>query len=331
VKRGGADGAPEVARDELIGRFLSPYLFAPVIGASAVLAFRELLWSPYEAWPIRVLAVVFIVVGLLGMRVPATLGLSLVGVCSVIKPFVLPPLYNGMAASPTSENGLHYLGPGLVTLFVAAIFLSATFAMDEWRSALRALKVRLPVLVLALAGAAAAHLHVGQPWIALAEENKPHLAELEELTRAACAGELPLDMQASLANRPTHHRTYPAGLVPNTLVAECPLPQDDKEYPARVQSIERPHPLRHLAFFKAALEVPDSRYHRGANELNQIMYQTLLRYEYLVIHNGIEVVLVGRKARTVQRRFELVISNPSTEWKSFLEELETLPVNPPGE
>ncbi|MBL4634460.1 MAG: hypothetical protein JKY56_11340 [Kofleriaceae bacterium] len=329
-----------ISSERQINSVVSSFLFAPLLGFTTVVAAREFIWSPYEAWPLMILGAAFLIFGLLSIRVPAAAGLALVGTAALLKPVLFPiirPAHipydapelaltppTGSALGLTAESSLYYLVSGLLMLVASYVFF---MSLKEHKGSiiLKALRPRPLIAALSIAGAIGAHFFIGQTWAQLARAHRAELEELVTLTRSACDGSLNEKLHAPVRSVPTHTTNAPSGEVANTLFASCSLLS--KPYPELWEV--HPKGLRQLQYFRAPLaQLPfGGEVYKGANPAQTRAYEELASYEYLVVYDegGDRVLLVKKSSKTIVRRFSYPDFAPNRDRSQLLTELERLP------
>ncbi len=328
-----------ISSERQINSVVSSFLFAPLLGFTAVVAAREFIWSPYQAWPFMILGAAFLIFGLLSIRVPAAAGLAIVGTAALLKPFFYPIVRRadipfdapelalapptGNALGLTAESSLYYLVSGLLMLIASYAFFMS-LKEHNGRVILKALRPRPLIAALSVAGAIGAHFFIGQTWAQLAQAHRVELEELATLTQRACDNSLREELQAKVGSVPTHTTNTPSGEVANTLFASCSLLS--KPYP---DLPSYPQGLRQLQYFRSPLaQLPfGGEVHEGASSAQTRAYEELANYEYLVVYDegSDRVLLVKKSNKTVVRRFSYPDFDPNRDRSQLLTELERLP------
>ncbi len=215
-----ADEERRLHQERNLGGFVAPYVWAPLIGFFAFVAYRDFLWSIYQGYPAMIVGVLFLLVGTMSFRMPAVLGLAIVGLAGVLKPFVRPIAngsYSGWA-SPTSETAFYYLVPGVVSLIVAYLFF-ASLKVRELKPALKALLPRITVVAVFVAGAYGAFSYIGASLAGIIADQKDTIASYERLAREACTGKLLQELDTVIEKMP--RRVDSDRFKKNTITIAC--------------------------------------------------------------------------------------------------------------
>jgi hypothetical protein len=147
-------GEAQLHRESNTSTAIVSFLGAAVIGAFAVRAANEYLISHHAPWSLPIVGVVFLIIGLAGARVPASLGLLSAGLVGLSKPLLLRQRgLDGYFLALDSEANMLWIVPAVMALVAGYGFL-ANVKIRELPAAVRAAMPSVLVLVLAAAGAA---------------------------------------------------------------------------------------------------------------------------------------------------------------------------------
>ncbi len=225
-----AEAEAEVRAERRVGALAAPYVLGPLLGFAGFFAARDFLWASYEGKPAMFVAVIFLIIGLMSFRIPAALGLMLVGLAGILKPF-LRPIASSWGdevhyLSPTSETAFYYLVPGVIAAVVGFLFFSS-LKVRELGPASRALRPRLSMVVATAAGVAGAYFFLGDTAVALAKRHQSLVDDLTEVARAACTDTIEAVLETPLDPPPK----YSPGRSGNVLMVSCErlaAPSDSK-------------------------------------------------------------------------------------------------------
>ncbi|MCP4443794.1 MAG: hypothetical protein GY811_00425 [Myxococcales bacterium] len=160
----------ELKAERRVGAIVAPYIVGPLLGCAGFYAFRDFLWSSYEGTLAMIVGLLFLVIGFMSFRIPAALGLVLMGIAGILKPFVrpIPTSWDNQLQyhSPTSETAFHHLVPGLIATAIGLAFFSS-LKVRELGPASRALIPRLSMVLATAVGIVGDHFYLGETAAAL--------------------------------------------------------------------------------------------------------------------------------------------------------------------
>lgn len=265
----------QLHQEQRLGGLVAPYLIAPFIGFFGYLAYRDFLFAPYEGRPAMLVAIAFVVLGLMGFRMAAALGLVLVGLAGVLKPFVRGiPDWDAGYMSPTSETAFYYLVPGALAAFVAFLFF-ASLRVRELRPALLALIPRYTVAAVGLCGAVGAHFIVGESIVEVTRQYRSEMHSFEALARSACGGELEEDLDAELS--PPWDGSSQAGNKTNSFFVSC------GGLNGETSTTRDPLLIDQFALLQRTMAGRNSSMYRGATDADRQRYASMFAADYLVV------------------------------------------------
>ena len=290
-----AEAEAELRAERRVGAIAAPFVIGPILGFAGFFAYRDFLWSPYEGTPAMVVAVLFVAIGLMAFRMPAALGLALVGLAGVLKPFLRPISYSydGEVTylSAFSESSFYYLVPGAIAAALGFGFF-ASLKVKDLVAASRALIPRSSMVLATAVGVVGGYFVLGQTAMGLVHQNKPLVAELTELATAACAESLPVNLQGPLSPPPA----FSSPNVGNVLMVSCERMGDPHR--SRVD----PYGVDGLAWLRLESQNRAKRMHAGTKSWQARRYAHAKNAEYLIAYSGPpdarRVVVANRKTRT---------------------------------
>ncbi len=279
-----------------------------VIGFMAFHASREFYHSLPAPWSTPIIAGIFIALGLKGKRVPAALGLFLVGLLSVVKPFILPAPYYESSYPLQTEPNMMWLVPGVISLVVGFAFF-ASLKMREAGPAVRAARPGLVVVIAAVSGFAMSFFTLPPSLVQMASAYHSEVVALHQLAKDACNGDLEEHVDSKIVPSPI--RVSPPSEV-NMLFASCALIEKKNSF----QNYTNDRNDQLGAFLRTDLgRVP--REHRKATDRQKKPYENLLRYRFLIVYSAMydndNLLIIDKDSRSVIRKASMPGLNPSND------------------
>lgn len=270
-----ADEEARYEREKRVGAVITPYIFAAAIGFVGFLAYRDFRWAPYEGRPSMLVAVFLLILGLMSFRMAATVGLAIVGIAGILKPFVIPISSGSIhPMSPTSETAFYYLIPGVLALLVAFAFFSS-LRVREVKPALMALLPRVTVALLGVASVVGAYYWIGESVVEVVGAHKPALERFEALSQRACLGQLPAALDGK--SQPNLQLSKNADTPKNTFFVAC------GRVPGITGDNRDPLLLDEITFFRNVVSGNYRFLYRSAQDFHRVQYADLAASKYLVV------------------------------------------------
>lgn len=290
-----AEASAELRAERRVGAIAAPFVIGPILGFAGFFAYRDFLWSPYEGTPAMVVAALFVLIGLMAFRMPAALGLALVGLAGVLKPFLrpIPSYYNGEVTylSSLSESSFYYLVPGAIAAAIGFGFF-ASLKVKDLGAASRALIPRASMVLATIVGVVGGYFFLGQTGVGLVHQNKAVVAELTDLATAACTEAVPAGLQGPLSPSPKFARPD----LGNVLMVSCERMADP--HTSRLD----PYGVDGLAWFYLEGQSRAPRMHAGSTSWQERRYDRAKNVAYVIAYRGPpqdrRAIVVDRKTRT---------------------------------